>query len=60
MLTQALNDYRTEFRAEPKAAPATLKVGDSAADETLPPVELAAATALANVLLNLDETTTRE
>ena len=60
VLTQALNDYRAEFRAEAKAAPATLKVGDSIADKTLPPVELAAATALANVLLNLDETTTRE
>jgi hypothetical protein len=35
-------------------------VGASAVDLTLPTVELAAATALANVLLNLDEVTTRE
>jgi hypothetical protein len=35
-------------------------VGASPIAKNLPPVELAAVTALANVLLNLDEVTTRE
>ena len=60
VLTQALNDYRAEFQSQPKAAPATLKVGAAAASSEFAPVELAAATALANVLLNLEEVTTRE
>jgi hypothetical protein len=59
VLVSALGDYRREFEADPKAAPASLKVGDSPVAD-LPPVELAAAAALANVLLNLDEVTTRE
>jgi len=45
---------------EPNAAPAPPKKGEAAAAKNLPPLELAAATALANVLLNLDEVTTRE
>ena len=60
VLVAALADYRREFEADPKAAPASLKVGDSPAAKNRPPVELAAATALANLLLNLDEVTTRE
>jgi hypothetical protein len=60
VLTTALADYRREFTANPKGASATLTVGDSPAAKDLPPVEVAAATALANVLLNLDEVTTRE
>jgi hypothetical protein len=60
VLVSALADYRREFEADPKAAPASLKVGSSPAAKNLPAVELAAATALANVLFNLDEVTTRE
>jgi hypothetical protein len=60
VLVSALGDYRREFEADPKGAVASLKVGDSPAAKNLPPVELAAAAALANVLLNLDEVTTRE
>jgi hypothetical protein len=60
LLVSALADYRREFEADPKAALASLKVGASPVARGLPPVELAAAAALANVLLNLDEVTTRE
>ncbi len=60
VLVSALADYRREFEAQPKAASASLKVGDSPVAKNLQPVELAAAAALANVLLNLDEVTTRE
>ena len=60
VLVAALADYRREFAANPTAAPASLKVGNSPVAKNLPPVELAAAAALANVLLNLEEVTTRE
>jgi len=60
VLESALADYRREFAADPAAAAATLKAGLAPAAKNLPPVELAAATALANVLLNLDEVITRE
>jgi hypothetical protein len=60
VLVSALVDYRREFQADPKGASASLKVGASPIAKNLPPVELAAVTALANVLLNLDEVTTRE
>ena len=60
LLEQALSEYRADFSARPDAAEATLKVGDSVITNKLPAVELAAATALANVLFNLEESTTRE
>jgi hypothetical protein len=60
VLVQALDSYRHEFERDPEKASATVQVGESPVDENLPRVELAAATALANVLLNLDEVTTRE
>jgi hypothetical protein len=60
ILTTALNDYREEFRSDPKRAARTLKLGESMPAKGPSPVELAAATALANVLLNLEEVTTRD
>ena len=60
VLVSALAEYRTAFENDSKAAPARPKKGESAGAKNLPPAELAAATALANVLLNLDEVTTRE
>ena len=59
-LLAALSTYRDEFKQDPKSATAALKVGRSKFDTKLPVVELAATTALANVLLNLDEVSTRE
>ncbi len=60
VLGAALASYRREFEAAPTAATAVLKAGRAPAAKSLPPVEIAAATALANVLLNLDEVITRE
>ena len=37
-----------------------LRVGESPADRTLDPVELAAYTAVASVILNLDEAITKD
>jgi hypothetical protein len=47
------------FREDPKAAELLLKVGESPVPEDLDPIELSALTAVANVLLNLNETITR-
>ncbi len=47
------------FRQDPKAAEALLKVGESPRPPGLDPAELAAWTAIGNVLLNLDETITK-
>lgn len=60
LLGAALDGYRREFHENSSAAEAVLGVGESATGDQHPPAELAAATALANVLLNLDEVTTRE
>ena len=47
------------FRAEPKEAELLLKVGELKRPENTDPVELAAMTAVASVLLNLNETITK-
>jgi hypothetical protein len=60
VLVSALADYQREFQANPEAAAKSLAVGSSPVAKNLPAVDFAAATALANVLLNLDEVTTRE
>jgi hypothetical protein len=64
VLVNALADYRREFEASGKAdhkvEPAPLVASPSAIAATLSPADVSAATALANVLLNLDEVTTRE
>lgn len=59
-LLRAFEDYAQTYRADPDAAAALLAVGESARDANLDPAELAAYAASANVLLNLDETMTRE
>ena len=60
VLLQALEDYRADYQGQPELAAELLGTGDSKVHPELDKVELAAATALANVLLNLDEVTTRE
>jgi hypothetical protein len=47
------------FRADPKAAEDLIKVGESTVPKTTDAVELAALTAVANVLFNLNETITK-
>jgi hypothetical protein len=49
-----------EFRADAEAAKQLLAVGESKRDEALDPAEHAAWTMVANLILNLDETITKE
>ena len=51
---------RATFRHNPQQAAKLLKVGESAANAKLDPVELAAWTTVASTILNLDETITKE
>ena len=60
LLTQGLRDYLAHFKANPDAAKSLIKIGTSSVPKDLNPVELAAHTTLANVLLNLDEVITKE
>jgi hypothetical protein len=48
------------FRADPEAAMQLLKIGEASRDERLDAAELAAYTAVANLILNLDEVVTKE
>ena len=59
-LLRGFGQYAGTYRADPAAAAALLSVGESPRDPALDPAELAAYAAAANVLLNLDETMTRE
>ncbi|MCB1066016.1 MAG: DUF1553 domain-containing protein [Verrucomicrobiae bacterium] len=60
ILAHALEEYRTEFRQSPKNAAKLIAYGTTPFPKGIDSVELAAHTALANVLLNLDEAITRE
>jgi hypothetical protein len=58
-----LNDWQDQlarFRAQPAAARARVSIGESPRDEKLDLPELAAYTAAASLILNLDETITKE
>ena len=54
-----LGAEREAFGADPERATAFLSAGESPPDPGLDPVELAAWTSVASLLLNLDETITR-
>ncbi|HEY1380796.1 MAG TPA: DUF1553 domain-containing protein, partial [Gemmataceae bacterium] len=60
VLARGLERYRDRFAADPEAAKKFVHQGDSPVDEALDPVELAAHAAVAGVILNLDETITKE
>jgi hypothetical protein len=60
VLQDALNAYRHELNTRPESAAGIQRVGEIPTNVDATPVELAATTALANVLLNLEEVTTRE
>ena len=60
ILSEAFDEYRAEYILFPEKANATIRVGESSVNDEFPAIELAAATALANVILNLEEATTRE
>jgi Protein of unknown function (DUF1553) len=60
LLVQGLAKKLERFSQSPDEAAKLITVGASKPDATIPPAELAAYTATANVLLNLDEVVTRE
>ena len=60
LLQQARRQYYDEYAEDPQAAKELLSVGQSPPAADVDPQELAAYTALANVLLNLDEVMSKE
>jgi hypothetical protein len=60
VLTRGLERYRQTFGADHEAALRYLRHGESQLDPRLDPAELAAYMATAGVILNLDETITKE
>ncbi len=60
ILKASLERTHGEFKADPAAAATLLKVGEAANVATLEIAELATYTSLASILLNLDETVTKE
>ena len=60
ILRSSLNRYRDRYQTRPADAKRYLATGEHPRDESIDPPELAAFTAVASMLLNLDETITRE
>jgi hypothetical protein len=60
VLERGLERYRNNFHADPESAKRFIRHGESPVDDRSDPVELAAYTATAEVILNLDETMTKE
>ncbi len=60
LLLETLQRFEKRYRADPKAAEEFLANGDSSRDKTLDTAELAAYTTVASLILNLDETITKE
>lgn len=59
VLTDILERFRAEFASDPLGVDGLLKVGSSALDATLSKSELASMTVVASMILNLDETITK-
>jgi hypothetical protein len=59
LLRLTYDQQLANFQSDPKAADELLKVGESRAPTEAVPAEIAALTAVANVLLNLNETITK-
>lgn len=57
---RAYEKFLARFKADPTAAEAYLKQGDSERDRTLNPAELAASATVASLILNLDEAVTKD
>jgi hypothetical protein len=60
VLRRALGSNLAKFRKNPEAARRLISTGDSTPDPALDPAELAAMTTVASLILNLDETITKE
>ncbi len=56
----AVADYRSDFETDENAATQLIAIGDSPVNKDFSPIDIATHTAVANVLLNLDEVITRE
>ena len=59
IIKKLLSDQRERFKDSPEKATQLLKVGESQRDESIDAVEHAAWTVIAQMILNLDETLTR-
>jgi hypothetical protein len=59
LLKKTFDQQLANYQGDPKSAEALLKVGESPAPTSVDKAELAAMTAVANVLLNLNETITK-
>jgi hypothetical protein len=59
VVEEAFQTHLARYRADPKAAEASIHFGESKPKAGLDPAELAAYTLTANLLLNLDETVTQ-
>ena len=59
LLKKTFDQQLANFQGDPKSAEALLKVGESPAPTSIDKAELAAMTAVANVLLNLNEAITK-
>ena len=59
IIRQTLDAHLAEYRARPEAAKKLLAEGESPRDESLDPAEHAAWTMIANLLMNMDETITK-
>ncbi|MFM9963656.1 MAG: DUF1553 domain-containing protein [Planctomycetaceae bacterium] len=60
VLRRGLERHLANYREHPAEAIAVLRTGESAADTSLDPVEVAAWTAISGLILNLDEAVTKE
>ncbi len=60
VLRSSHSEYLAYYRTEPQKAKELISVGASKFDPLIDPSELAAMTLIANVLLNLDETVTKQ
>ena len=60
ILLSTLNRYRDRYLTTPEDAVKYLSVGEHPRNKSIQTAELAAYTAVASMLLNLDETITRE
>jgi hypothetical protein len=60
VLEKSFARQQARFRSQPELAEKLLSVGESQRDEQLPKAELAAMTTIASIVLNLDETITKE
>ena len=60
VLVDGFQNQRSRFQSDPSAATALLEQGNFKVDDSLPSAEWAAYTTMASLILNLDETITKE